>query len=432
MSAAGQDRGPRPHVTTWPVGLGIAATIGGAIAFVVSFVVGREQRLARRLARARPARPRPRAGVLGPRPRRRRGHRRPVPGAARRHRRPGGAGDAARRARLRDHAAELPQQVPDLRRRRVRAQPGRAARRARPVARRQPVHHRLAQGPPARRPRTASRSPRTRSPRAASSSPSPRAATTRPSSQVVLLHFVNGDFVPQPGRESWSPENFVAYSRVCTHAGCPVAEYADVDQMLRLPVPPVGVRRAARRRARRRPGGAAAAAAAAGDRQGRLPLRAERLHRERRPRLLGRHMNSDAGASTAEDGDHDLKRGLGSAFGVRTSPLRPAGALARHQPGRQRPAARGAAPHLPGQLGVLPRRDRPVLLHHPRRHRHLPGAVLPGVGGAGRLRGLLRAARRRRDVHRLRLGAATSASTCPPACWCGRCTTGRRSSSSAR
>ena len=96
----------------------------------------REQPVARRLAHARPARPRPRAGVLGPRPRRRRGPLRAVSGAAGRHRRPGGAGDAARRARLRDHPAELPQQVPDLRRRRVRAQPGRPARRARAVARR--------------------------------------------------------------------------------------------------------------------------------------------------------------------------------------------------------------------------------------------------------------------------------------------------------
>jgi quinol---cytochrome c reductase iron-sulfur subunit len=54
-------------------------------------------------------------------------------------------------------------------------------------------------------------------------------------SQVVLLHFVNGDFVPQPGRESWSPEAFVAYSRVCTHAGCAVAEYEDVAQILACP-----------------------------------------------------------------------------------------------------------------------------------------------------------------------------------------------------
>jgi ubiquinol-cytochrome c reductase iron-sulfur subunit len=54
-------------------------------------------------------------------------------------------------------------------------------------------------------------------------------------SQVALLHFVNGDFKPQAGRESWSPDNFVAYSRVCTHAGCPVAEYLDVAQKLVCP-----------------------------------------------------------------------------------------------------------------------------------------------------------------------------------------------------
>jgi quinol---cytochrome c reductase iron-sulfur subunit len=63
----------------------------------------------------------------------------------------------------------------------------------------------------------------------------PEGGEDKANSQVVLLHFVNGDFVPQQGRESWSPDNFVAYSRVCTHAGCPVAEYLDVAQKLVCP-----------------------------------------------------------------------------------------------------------------------------------------------------------------------------------------------------
>ena len=54
-------------------------------------------------------------------------------------------------------------------------------------------------------------------------------------SQVALFHFVNGDFKPRPGRESWSPESFVAYSRVCTHVGCVVAQYEDEAQRLVCP-----------------------------------------------------------------------------------------------------------------------------------------------------------------------------------------------------
>jgi ubiquinol-cytochrome c reductase iron-sulfur subunit len=53
--------------------------------------------------------------------------------------------------------------------------------------------------------------------------------------QVVLLHFTGGDFTPAPGRESWSPEGFVAFSRVCTHAGCALAQYADESHVLVCP-----------------------------------------------------------------------------------------------------------------------------------------------------------------------------------------------------
>ena len=234
-----------PHVTTWPVGLGIVATIVGAVSFVVCFVVGREQRLDRRLARPGPARPRPRARVLGPRPGRRRGHRRPVPRAARRHRGSGRARHAARRARLRAHAPRLPLQVRWS-----------SASACSPSAR-WCCSARSARG------RATASSPRAGA-RAAGWSTSegepvtrdvlatggflvafPEGGDQKADSQIVLLHFVNGEFTPQPGRETWSPEDFVAYSRVCTHAGCPVAAVRRRGPGAALPVPPVDVRRAA-------------------------------------------------------------------------------------------------------------------------------------------------------------------------------------------
>jgi ubiquinol-cytochrome c reductase iron-sulfur subunit len=63
----------------------------------------------------------------------------------------------------------------------------------------------------------------------------PEGHTDAADSQVALFHFVKGDFKPQPGRETWSPEDYVAYSRICTHVGCAVAQYADEAQVLVCP-----------------------------------------------------------------------------------------------------------------------------------------------------------------------------------------------------
>ena len=38
-----------------------------------------------------------------------------------------------------------------------------------------------------------------------------------------------------PGRETWGPEGYVAYSKLCTHAGCPVGLYEQLDQQLLCP-----------------------------------------------------------------------------------------------------------------------------------------------------------------------------------------------------
>jgi ubiquinol-cytochrome c reductase iron-sulfur subunit len=38
-----------------------------------------------------------------------------------------------------------------------------------------------------------------------------------------------------PGRETWAPEGLVAYSKVCTHAGCPVGLYQEQTEQLLCP-----------------------------------------------------------------------------------------------------------------------------------------------------------------------------------------------------
>jgi ubiquinol-cytochrome c reductase iron-sulfur subunit len=43
--------------------------------------------------------------------------------------------------------------------------------------------------------------------------------------QAVLIRVGEGRLRSRPGREDWSPAGFVAYSRLCTHAGCPVGLY---------------------------------------------------------------------------------------------------------------------------------------------------------------------------------------------------------------
>ncbi len=41
------------------------------------------------------------------------------------------------------------------------------------------------------------------------------------------------DFQPRPGREDWMVDEIVAFSKLCTHAGCPVGLYqADIGQLL--------------------------------------------------------------------------------------------------------------------------------------------------------------------------------------------------------
>ena len=90
---------------------------------------------------------------------------------------------------------------------------------------------------------------------------------TKADSQVVLLHFVNGEFTPPAGPRDLEPRGLrrlLARLHARRLPGGPVRRRRPGAA---LPVPPVDVRRAARRGADRRPGRPAAAAAAAGHRR---------------------------------------------------------------------------------------------------------------------------------------------------------------------
>ncbi len=56
-----------------------------------------------------------------------------------------------------------------------------------------------------------------------------------PDSQTVLLRVPPGLLQPEKGREDWSPEGYIAFSKVCTHAGCPVGLYQVESQRLFCP-----------------------------------------------------------------------------------------------------------------------------------------------------------------------------------------------------
>jgi ubiquinol-cytochrome c reductase iron-sulfur subunit len=53
--------------------------------------------------------------------------------------------------------------------------------------------------------------------------------------QVAVVRVPEDRLVRLPGRESWSPEGIIAYSRVCTHAGCALGQYQDEDFTLLCP-----------------------------------------------------------------------------------------------------------------------------------------------------------------------------------------------------
>jgi ubiquinol-cytochrome c reductase iron-sulfur subunit len=53
--------------------------------------------------------------------------------------------------------------------------------------------------------------------------------------QTLLIHLREGQLDPAPGREGWTVQDHVAFSKVCTHAGCPVGLYQEQEGLLLCP-----------------------------------------------------------------------------------------------------------------------------------------------------------------------------------------------------
>jgi len=63
----------------------------------------------------------------------------------------------------------------------------------------------------------------------------PEGAVNSENGQAVLMRVDTALLRPLPGREHWTPQGLIAYSKVCTHAGCPVGLYEATSHQLLCP-----------------------------------------------------------------------------------------------------------------------------------------------------------------------------------------------------
>jgi ubiquinol-cytochrome c reductase iron-sulfur subunit len=64
----------------------------------------------------------------------------------------------------------------------------------------------------------------------------PEGHTDDADASTLLIHFRSDqDFQPKPGREDWTVDDIVAYSKICTHVGCPVGLYQAASGLLLCP-----------------------------------------------------------------------------------------------------------------------------------------------------------------------------------------------------
>jgi ubiquinol-cytochrome c reductase iron-sulfur subunit len=63
----------------------------------------------------------------------------------------------------------------------------------------------------------------------------PEGALNSENGQAVLMRVDPTLIRPRPGRQGWTPQGLIAYSKVCTHAGCPVGLYEASSHQLLCP-----------------------------------------------------------------------------------------------------------------------------------------------------------------------------------------------------
>jgi ubiquinol-cytochrome c reductase iron-sulfur subunit len=63
----------------------------------------------------------------------------------------------------------------------------------------------------------------------------PEGATEAADSQTLLIRLEPGEYDHPDTPEDWTPEGFVAFSKICTHAGCPVGLYQPETKELFCP-----------------------------------------------------------------------------------------------------------------------------------------------------------------------------------------------------
>ncbi len=64
----------------------------------------------------------------------------------------------------------------------------------------------------------------------------PEGYVDAPDAPTLLIHYRDDqDFRPVPGRGDWTVDDIVAYSKLCTHVGCPVGLYQADSGLLLCP-----------------------------------------------------------------------------------------------------------------------------------------------------------------------------------------------------